>query len=91
MLSVFDVSRARAATPPLPAFGRTGFPEFGHFIEWPKSETSDFGERSPRGYATRRVRGLSARRAFEGAPHPNPLPVKNGERERTACVARTGV
>jgi hypothetical protein len=27
----------------------SGFPEFGHFADWPKSETSDFGWRAGEG------------------------------------------
>src|SRR5262249_14063556 len=56
----------------------SGLPEFGRFIDWPKSETSDFGWRD-RG-------GRQYDRALQVTPSP-PLPRKR-VREETDLVAR---
>src|SRR5712691_3891575 len=55
--------RLRASPPPLAA--EPGLPGFGHFIDWPKSETSDFGWRVREGACTKIRASL---------PHPTPPP-----------------
>jgi hypothetical protein len=64
---------------PLPRLQpNSGLPEFGRFIDWPKSETSDFGSRDREGACDKiHVRTLT--------PSPT-LPRKRG-RERTEHVA----
>src|SRR5712691_3977296 len=55
--------RLGASPPPLAA--EPGLPGFGHFIDWPKSETSDFGWRVREGACTQI-------RASLPPPHPSP-------------------
>jgi hypothetical protein len=62
---------------PLLGQPNSGIPEFGHY-DWPKSDISDFGLEGGGEGQTINV---------DSAPHPNPLPVKNREREQTAHAA----
>src|ERR1700757_3858452 len=69
--------RTRCA--PLPRLQpNSGLPEFGRFINWPKSETSDFGWRDREG----------ARNMIKHVTPSPPLPRKRG-REQTELAART--
>src|SRR6516162_6606058 len=69
---------------PLPRLqSNSGLPEFGRFIDWPKSETSDFGWRDREG-----VR--SKIRAFPPPSHPSPA-CGGGSRPRQAATSRRNV
>src|SRR5712691_7099609 len=65
--------RLGASPPPLAA--EPGLPGFGHFIDWPKSETSDFGWRVREGACTKIRASL---------PPPHRLPRKRGREEPAA-------
>src|SRR5262249_25388336 len=75
-----DMWRGHVPHRPLPRLqSNSGLPEFDRFIDWPKSETSDFGWRD-------RVGACSMTEHFRSPP-PQPSPASGGGRRPSMSLA----